>query len=588
MSRGISILLLLVTALLLCGRSSAQAGNIDLMAQSADGRTVKLLWYVKTWDSNYKGFDIKRSEGLGQWQQLNKAPVLPGISQAKDISIVEPDKVEETRIRAKMFRMIRSGQLKECATDSMLQLLAGNEKALRTVENALSKDYDLALLNGFAFVDHSVTLKTGYVYGIFIAGTGTLLDTATWNYGQVPDMNVVEDITSRASVNAKGIEVIWNADRSKMNHNNVAGFNIYREGIRLNNEPVNTPSKDGEGYSWNDRTAGAKEPVSYAISAESIFGIEGMITPYTYNPADHPASYRTATVKEIGSLGYYFKDGISVKWEFPKEYEKFIKGFYVEKNNLPDGYKQVSQLLEPTARAFIDKTASPVSGYITFRIVAVYKDRSRVPCHEMMYNYFPSTAPPAPQRLQASLGMDMGQANVILAWDEPMAGDTVTDHYRVYLYNAVNDAFSTVADVRRNDHRYVYAVPHNASWPLRFFVSSASEAGVESILSSDTLSVATAAIELPAPVITSSSVVGMKLAIHWQYPQVGGLKGFRVYDKDSLIASEAQLPAGSEQYLTEEMAPGEHSFTMVAVSERGTTGSASTPVNIVMAAADKH
>ena len=171
--------------------------------------------------------------------------------------------------------------------------------------------------------------------------------SAKWNYGEIPDLNLITDITCRAEPKKRGIQVLWNVDVKKLRAGYVHGFNIYRDGIRLNQDDPIMIGYNNEisQYEWFDSTANSAIPNQYSISSESFLDIEGIIKPYTYNPTDHPENYKKAEVTNILSLGYYFKDGIQINWDFPKDYEHFIKGFYIEKDTIPDGFKQVSQLL---------------------------------------------------------------------------------------------------------------------------------------------------------------------------------------------------------------------------------------------------
>ncbi len=137
----------------------AQYDNANLLVQSPDGKTVKLLWFIKKWNSDITGFDIKRKEGLQDWVKLNSDPVLPEISAKKNLLVVESDKVEESRIKAKLYDLLATHNIRETGNKDYLQKLNSDDKAVQDLAVMIAHDYDLALMNGFAYVDHTVTKK---------------------------------------------------------------------------------------------------------------------------------------------------------------------------------------------------------------------------------------------------------------------------------------------------------------------------------------------------------------------------------------------------------------------------------------------
>ncbi len=560
-----------------------QSEQASLLAQSPDGKNVKLVWFLKKWNSDIAGFDIKRKDGLQDWVKLNKEPIVPGISMKKSLQSSGLNKNEESVLKARLYKLLATRELRE-TDNTYLQKLSSDDKALQSIMDMVARDYEIALISGFAYTDHTITKKTDYQFGLFVAGTDRLLAKVSWNYGEIPDLSMVTEITSKATTKTKGIQVIWSANLDKMKMADVAGFNIYREGIRLNSAPIKAEAgKDPAEFSWYDKSAGSDGQVRYSISAESIFGIEGIIRSYTYDPADHPAEYKEAEVTEVNSLGYYFKEGISVKWNFPKDYEHFVKGYYVEKDNLPAGYTRVSTLLDPDTRSFIDKTPSPVSGYVRFNVITVYNDRTLQPGIERVYSYFPVNDPPPPQNLRIKYTARDKKRTVSLSWDAKMKGDLMTNSYLVYVMDPLNNRYELINEnhiVRSSS--YVYNLPGENAGIYKFYVSAVSTNGSEG-RGSDTLSVTAPSIVLPVPVILKTNLNGNKVVIHWQYPDVQDLKGFRLYQGNKLIAGENELRKHLRDFMTPDLGPdGNYQLSLRAVSEGGVESDNSAPVTVTI------
>jgi hypothetical protein len=547
----------------------AQNARARLLVQSPDGKKVMLLWLLSKWDGDITGFDIKRKDGIDGWVKLNSQPIMPGISMKKDPAIVNADKEEVNKLKARLFKLLTSRKLSETENAGYLQSLA-NDKALHDMNDMMLHDYEIAQMNGFAYIDYTATKKTDYQYGVFIQGTDIMLAKASWNYGEIPDMNTVKEITSKRGAGTTGVRVMWNADVNKMKAANVAGFNIYRQGIRLNDFPIMaTGTGDPSEFAWDDRSANGAYPIQYSISAESIFGIEGIIRSYTYDPANHPDEYRKAEVTEVTPMGYYFKEGINVKWNFPKEYERFIKGFYLEKNNMPGSYVRVSPLIEPAARTYTDKTPSSVSSYIRYRVVAVYNDRTLRNGIEQLYNYFPGNEPPQPQNLIAAIETANKKDLIHLHWDAPIKGDNITAGYVVYNYSTVQNKYVPLnIDHPVKTTNYDFPFIEGSASQYKFYVIAVSKSGAESV-ASDTVTISMPQSILPPPTITKVFPYNGRAGIQWQYTTVSNLKGFRVFQNKMLIANESELDRNTREFVTPKLATGTYSFTIQAISMEG-------------------
>ncbi len=474
-------LLSFVLAFLLGSYANAQTNNTNLLAQSPDGKTVKLVWFFNHMPKSVTGFDIKRKDGLEDWRKLNRSPILPGISLKKELTPTGIDNAEAVRISEKLRDLLKSGTIKEYTLSDFVKRWSNNDKAIQDIFALAELDYDISLMAGLGFEDHTVTQKTDYQYGLFVAGTDSLLAQLSWNYGEIPDLNVIQEITSRTTpATQRGIQLLWTADAQKMKMGYISGFNIYKKGIRMNDRPIT--AQDASTYIWTDKNAPVNTMDQYSISAESLFGIEGIIKSYTFNPAEHPAEYHKPIVTNVTSQGYYFKDGTLVQWTFPAEAEKYIKGFYVEKDNIPNGYTKVSDLLPPSTRSFSDKTGSHANYYLRARVVAVYNDKSQMAGTEKLYSYFASPEAPKPQNTTLKVTVEDKKTVMYLSWDAPISGDNTTHQYRIYQFDNLNDKFVMLADkIASNNTVYKQVLPPNGVNKYKFYVVALNRAGSESM-----------------------------------------------------------------------------------------------------------
>ncbi len=566
-----------------------QNDNVTLLAQSNDGKTVKLFWFIKHWDKSYTGFDLRRKDGTQNWVKLNQEPIQPGLWSKRKLSTSGCNKYDESLLKPKLYRLFSSHKQVDTDPARYLQKLNTDENELRKITAEMTEDYELAILNGFGYIDHSLSLKSAYQYGLFLQGTEIMLAKTSWNFGAIPDLDVVQELTSKVSADNKGIKVIWVADTDKIKTAHVAGFNIYREGIRLNsNRILPEDSKDPSVYTWYDKSVNSTSPIQYSVAAESVFDIEGIIRSYAYDPIDHPKEYKKADVTNIASLGFYFKEGTSVKWSFPKDQEKFIKGYYIEKDNMPAGYTQVSGLIDPSARSFTDNSHSQVNGYIRVRVKTLYKDRVSTTSSDHLFSYFPVNEPPQPQNLKVKSVSGDRRITAYLSWDPPMAGDSMTSYYKLYAYDQQNNKFMSATDQPIMSNSFTYVIDRGLAGLRKFCVSSVNKQKTESVFS-DTVSVQTPSMELPSPVIKKVAADNYnKATIEWQFPDIPDLKGFRLTQNGKVIATEIELKKEVRQFVTEKLEEGmSYEFSLIAVSDIGVLSNSSAPFHVVVTETSK-
>jgi len=576
----LAILAIFLSAFHVC----AQSDNVTLLAQSVDGKTVKLFWFIKTWNSSITGFDVRRREGNQPWAKLNSAPIMPGVWSRKKLAPSGTNMYDESLLKPKMFRLLKSRTLADNEPTKYLTKLTNDPHELPALTREMEEDYDVAMMAGFGYIDHTLTHPAVYQYALFIQGTDKMLAKVTWTYGDKPDLDVVQELTSKANSD-RGIKVIWTADTAKIRQARVVGFNIYREGIRLNESRIAPEDmSDPSAFVWLDKYVNSAVPTKYSIAAESIFGIEGIIRSYAYDPAEHPKEYKKTEVTEIASIGFYFKDGTSVKWSFPREYERFIKGFYVEKANMPGGYNVVSGLIDPGIRAFTDKTQSQVNGYVKMRVKALYNDHTMVPGADRLYCYLPVADPPAPQNLKVKSVSGDRSVTAYFSWDPPIAGDSITDFYRVYAWDNRGNKYVPITDKPVRGNSYTYSITHGTAGVRMFYVTAVTRQNSESS-NSDTVSVQTPTLEMPVPTLKRVTADNSNRAtIEWEYPEVVDLKGFRVIQNGKVVAAETELKKGTHSYVTGKLEEGaSYEFSLSAVSDNGLVSEISPAVHVVVA-----
>jgi len=567
----------------------AQNAGCRLIAQSADGTSVRLAWYLDKWSTEITGFDIKRKKNGGDWVLLNVRPIAISITQKKDLNSVVADANEARRIHDKLLKMEADGKVAETPESAILLRLNSDTGFIRDLNLITSIDYDMALITGFGYEDGALSGAGNYEYGLFVKGTDKQLATATFNYGIKENADVIREIKAKKIPRSNRLQIIWKADKTKASADQVIGYNIYKNDIRIGNHPWLASTEGDQDYVWTDSDAVTDN--HYAISAVTALDIEGVEKQFTYNIADFPTEYKSADLENIVWQDKEMRTILKVTWNFPKSFEHFIKGFYVEKDRMPEGYKQLSDLLSPSARIFVpttrefvDTTPITLKSYVRFRIVVLYNDETEITGNEKRFYYFPFVQPPRPQNLKAQCAKGDDKMLINLNWDPPTKEDTLTDYYQVYASDPITDKLYLEMGITPpiKINKYKYEIQYSQATRYEFCAQAVGINRVESGLS-DTASVIAPSMALQAPDIKLLKQDSSMVIITWDYPDVLDLKGFRIFQNKNLVAGDFEVTKDKRTFKTPVLKSNcNYAFSIQAVSETGIVSEPSIPAYITV------
>jgi len=261
---------------------SSWAGEINskLIGESTDGKTVKMMWFIKKWDKNLTGFNIKRKTLKGEWVTINSETIIPNISVDNNIQNVENNTKELMRLRLKLNNLINSGKLNTITNSELVQTLTNNNESLKALTQSFGIDYDMALLTGFGLVDRNVPSDI-VQYGLFYVRNNNEEDIVpsavmNWKSGEVTNANPVIHINS----NTKGcnVQLYWNVTFQVMDQLHTQGFNIYRKDkdgwIKINNSPISEFDNQKNAYTFTD-VNNKEANTEYAVATATMFNNEG-------------------------------------------------------------------------------------------------------------------------------------------------------------------------------------------------------------------------------------------------------------------------------------------------------------------------
>jgi fibronectin type 3 domain-containing protein len=134
------------------------------------------------------------------------------------------------------------------------------------------------------------------------------------------------------------------------------------------------------------------------------------------------------------------KEGkVLVSWKFPKENEKEIKGFDLERSNKTDGtYIALNKRpIDPTQRSFEDASPNNTNYY---RVLTIGKSGQKVTSHAYLVQLQDSIPPVMPSGLKASIDTT---GIITLAWNKNIEPDLAG--YHIYRSNFSTSEFSRIS-----------------------------------------------------------------------------------------------------------------------------------------------
>jgi hypothetical protein len=561
--------------------ADGQDGNVSLMGESGDGKTVKLVWFFKAWDKAAIGFNVMRrtmnENKNGTWEKLNPSIIQLGTSASKPLQNVEPDENEAKRLSEKLQMLIAKKSIREISTTDFLQRLGTDAKAIQGIAYATALNYDVALISGFALIDRSTAAGNTYQYGLFIVKQNGSSDnpaaTFTWRYGTTAQLDVPIQLKTRTTATNNQLQLRWNVEPAQLKQRNAAGFNVYKQSggnwVKLNYGPLAISTKFSE-YTFMDSTANALTPTTYAVALQSMFGNEGKRIEYRHDPSLHPLEYRAAELDSVKATGENFDKGFQLKWRFDPTHEKFLKGFVVEKANLPQVYKTVSTTLPPNTRTFVETSPSPPASYVQFKVTAIYKDDESIPGNEKLFYYLPVVYAPKPVNFKGTWVKEKENTFIDLAWDPKTSSDSLTDGYYLYALNPADGKVylqGSIPMIKGNAYRY--KIFNTKSIDYRFAIAAVSRYKTVGH-TSDTIGVLAPTVILPIPIIYPYSLDTGRVTLQWKYDAIADLKGFRVFQNGNMVASEYELKKDARMFVTPVLKFNDtYLFTIQAVTERG-------------------
>lgn len=317
---------------------------------ASSGNKVQLKWMSKNLKGN-TSFDVFRSESNGSWQKLNNTSIVPSpvITEAE----LKSPKNQFPNDKSYEF-YIKNKNSKESVA---------NKKAYEAYQLSLSAIFDSQVAKhlGIYFEDNSAVTGKKYNYKVVDAQTGKELSILNGLVaGEVP----------LAPGNFKGVQEKQNVKLAWDNSENFMGCNIYRNGTKINTEPVMANlEKTGYQIGYVDANL-AEGSYSYVIKGITFLNTESQAS------AEIKMEVKDATPPSVvkGFKAERKNDEVVLVWQASKD--KDLAGYNVLKSNDKGKtfVKVNSQLISDIK--YVEKLEAGASGTFQYKIEAIDKSNN--------------------------------------------------------------------------------------------------------------------------------------------------------------------------------------------------------------------
>lgn len=557
------------------------------MSGEGNKDVVKLFWLPQQWPQNLEGFIIKRrvveKKNNGDWETLTENFIYPELSLDKDLSNVESDPNQRDLIKEKLKDYLsgnnESVRLSENFKSHLLETFKENSVAIKALSIYFYKDYDIALMHGFAFVDRNIPKAESYEYGLFLKfddnKSEKLVNSFTWEYGTSTITKFDMDVSYKAKRNKKSVSVQWEFDSDLyFGNREISGFNIYRkeeglEYVKLNKYKF-IVGRDKENISrlkYTDRKIRDSIVYYYAAAPISIFNTVGEYNEIKFDTKDVPGEIAPPELYLGNNESDFEIEGVKLRWEFNKVDERFINGFYI---GIPTGrFTQIdtlSTLIDPGTREFVMKNQIlPEDNTYRYKLIVDLKDFQDM--FSQVFTYYVIPRPPIPTGLLTEVVKESKTETYIkLSWDEKEPNEKLIQSYKLYETSVNSDDTllyyaSHIGYITTNEYKFL--VDYMGGDKYGFAISAVSNDGYESERTPIVFE-QVPNYEIGWISIETIEADNNRITLTWNYDEYYDLAGFKIFQNDVQIADSNTLGADARVWISDELEPGKYSFKIQA------------------------
>ncbi len=587
--------------MLVLGVSTSVIGREKYGIKGEYKTAVRLLWQVDSWPARFEGVHIKRREIIAgnrtEWLQLTKQPIRVYNDLYKNLENVCGHKQRRDQLETKRFKYMNnteegSTRLVPIAEQEVRGYFK-DSKTLKMVRLLFMADFDIALMFGFAFEDHSILKGKKYEYALVEKTADNDRNTivATCVVSTVSG-NTLRLEPQKTHIERKANDVYLSLQYNKEEFDaqkRLAGFNIYRKeynGDRTKlNEQLIWIDRSGEKRELNyiDNRFNEEPFEAYEISPVSFFNNEGLATVLKWSEESAVPMESAQLFLDQSKNVDLIKEGVKFKWYFNESLENSIKGFVLQRMDRGDrDYQVISDTLPPSLRDFHDRSLTDSDGNkFYYRLLTIPHDSYVRWSNSITIDFVKQAAILGLKHLTGIAEVINDQVLIHLKWDADQEFIDQIRSFVIYCDRSGSELAqeSMLGTIKTNT--YDYKVQGANGVQYRFAISYKSGTGYLRNYS-DTISVTIPSVKLPYMLAGDYEFNAAKdLVYSWQYKHdIIDLAGFRIWVNGKLYLDEHEVGANQRSWVFEGLKTGRYKIQLQAISHFGVLSNLSQEVSV--------
>ncbi|MBO9703533.1 MAG: fibronectin type III domain-containing protein [Sporocytophaga sp.] len=546
----IILLILIIIILQSAGQVWAQRTGSSLRGGETD-KVMKLYWETYEWPEHLIGFNIKKqTKASNGWNKLNKEVITPQIDE-RNWTNQGLDEEEANNVQQIYLKYISEGKLSKITKGELLQklqLLGGLKSGDRL---NMKQDFNVALILGFGFIDHTYKKSDNASYGLFYVyedGHESEQAMATFSPEEVKIKPTVE-----FSVNKSKLKLSWSVSEKDYNIAGLYGFKISRKddktGIQTNltEDLIGYQKSDNGKLQWLFFDESAKTSIDYTYTFFPVTILQTQLKPFEHK--FKASLFQSMHTPSIDSISIINDTDIQIYWKADSllSDKKRIKEFYLEKRNVDTlQFTRITKSLDLKHKSYTDTSNLQYGQSYIYRLSVTDKKGKQWPGTPLNIFYTGVKLPTKPDSLKAEFRMILDKPYVHLYWAKSSSKNAAG-----FVLQSDEEGSGKLLEnlsvplIKSNE--FLYELSGEGGKDYQFRIIPVNERGMRGEGS-------TAHCKVPLlklPLFTNISATLNKsnlVELSWDYPKESEVKGFNVLVNDQIIATYEDLPKDSRKY----------------------------------------
>jgi hypothetical protein len=527
----------------------AQRTGASLRGGETD-KAMKLYWETYDWPQSLVGFNIKKqSSGNTDWNKLNKEVIFPQIDE-RNWGNQGLDDGEANSVQQAYLKYLSEGKLSKISKGELLHKLQESGGLKSGDRLNMKQDYNVALILGFAYIDHTYRKSENTTYGLFYVfedGHESEQPVATFSPGDIKIKPVVE-----ASVNKGKIKLLWSVNEKDYFKAGLLGFKINRKEDKsgkisnLTEDLIGYQKSDNGKLQWlyTDESANASLDYTYTFIPVTILQTELKTFEFKYKAA----LYQSIHTPSIDSIAIVNETDLRIYWKTDSllSDKKRIKEFYLERRN--EDTLQFSRItkLELKNKTYTDTTGLQYGQSYLYRLSVTDKKGKEWFGSPANILYTGVKIPSKPDSLKAEFKMILDKPHVHLSWAKSTSKNT-SGFVLQSDENGTGKLIENLSIPLIKTNEILYEISGDGGLEYQFSIIPVNEKGMRG--EGSTVKCRIPLLELPIFKAFSGTLNKNNLVeLSWEYPKETAIKGFNVLVNGHIIATPEDLPKESRKY----------------------------------------